>query len=198
VRCLKAASLLLALLILAIPSLAYAATRVSSSPASATVAEGDSQVFTISLDEPIIASIPGQDFVNLNITSSDPGRVSITPNPVSFASNEWFLQKTFTVTALTNDVPNDSKVVTLTLTAVSGSEYYSGFALPIALTITDTSPAPVTPTTQQVKPPAPKTAAPNTGFAVYQSNVTKTLAEFGLISGASLLGFMLTRQYNRD
>jgi len=123
------------------PSIVQAGGKVSPSPASTTIAEGSSQDFNIQLDAPIIC--PGGApvcQVEIDMTPTDPGRVSISPSPVIYAASDWSQIKTFTVTALPNATQNDNETVTINMVASSASVYYNNFTASVSINITDTTP----------------------------------------------------------
>ena len=141
---------------MALSAPALAAGRVSLTPASLTLAETQSTTVQVRLDNPIVGPGPDPAFFHLNLTSSDPSRVSITPNPVDYTSADWFATKTFTVTALDDGVHNASNNVTISFLVDSDSEYYKNYSGNFVVSITDINPAPVVqpPVTQQAPAPA--------------------------------------------
>lgn len=154
------------------PSRALADSKISVSPATTTVNEGSSDVFSIMLNEPIIPNTPPA-YLDINVTSSDPSRLSIDPNPVVYTASDWYAVETFTVNALPNDVYGDSEAITLTLTADSNSEYYNGFVTTSTILINDTTPAPSQPQPQAKlsnDPPTIDKNTPDTGFGEPKNN----------------------------
>ncbi len=122
-------------LLVSSPSTAHA-LKVSSSPSSASLPENlGSETFTISLDEPIIAEV-GEGYVTLNITTND-SRVSVSTSSLTYTEDNWFTSQTFTASTTGDSFHNASSSAYITVTAVSNSEYYSGFVHRILLTLID-------------------------------------------------------------
>jgi len=169
----------------------FAASRVSLAPASLTLAETQSTTVQVSLDSPIVSPGPDPAFFHLNLTSSDPTRVSITPNPVEYTSADWFATKTFTVTALDDGVHNASSNVTISFLVDSDSEYYDQFSGNFVLSITDINPAPVVQSavTQQVATPVATLA--DTGQS---TEIIQAISIFIIL--ASFLVIKRLRQYS--
>ncbi|MCX6727551.1 MAG: hypothetical protein NTX11_01935 [Candidatus Saccharibacteria bacterium] len=136
---------------MALSAHAFAAGKVSLTPGSLSLTETHSTSVQVRLDNPIIGPGPDPAFFHLNLTSSDPSRVSITPNPIDYTSADWFSIKTFTVTALNDGVHNASNNVTISFLVDSDSVYYKNYSGNFVISITDINPAPVvqTPVTQQ-------------------------------------------------
>jgi hypothetical protein len=120
---------------------ALAGGKVSSSPSSVTINEGDSQNVTIKLDAPIICPDPGTCDVSLSFNSSD-AQVSATPYPIVYLAPEWTQFRTLTIHTTTNGIYTGNKNVTLTATTVSNSVYYNGFVITIPVTLVDVDPPP--------------------------------------------------------
>lgn len=120
---------------LALPSTALA-VKVNSSPSSATLSEGSgSQIFSITLDEPII-SIEETAYVRLNITGDD-ARLVFSTSSIYYAASDWFNTRTFTVSVSNDSIQNSDNSAVITINTVSNSEYYSGYSRTIAITILD-------------------------------------------------------------
>jgi hypothetical protein len=133
----------LSLMILALTNsrVVFAANKVSLTPTSSSVSEGQSVTITIRLDQPIIATPPG-NVVNLQIVSSNPLTTQISPSTVAYTAGEWAQPKNFTVTVPDNDVYGDSRNVLFTVTATSGSVYYNGYVAGASVYVTDMTPVP--------------------------------------------------------
>ncbi len=154
------ATLLCALLVL--PTAANALPgRIRFTPSTASLTEGESQLVSVALDEPIICpTMDSTCVVTLPLVVSDPTRATTSVDHITFASSEWATTKTFTVTALNDYVANTSNTITVGATAVSNSEYYSGFHPTMTLTLTDLGAAP----------------APTTGFGDAQAQSLSVVA----------------------
>jgi hypothetical protein len=126
----------------------FAVNKITLSPVSASVSEGQAQTITVKLDQPIGTG----NTVSMYITSSNPDSVSIVPNTVIFTASEWNNTKSFTVTALTNQTYGDTRNVLLIASASSGSVYYNGYTTGASLHIADTTPAPSTSAPQDPPP----------------------------------------------
>lgn len=120
----------------------FAADKVSLSPATSTITEGQSQDVTIALDEPIISgdSDPGYLYFNLEVEDSD--RVSLSDSSVYYDSAEWSQTKTFNITADDDPLLNGSETATIYFDVVSNSEFYDGFSGSIEVTVNDNDVAP--------------------------------------------------------
>jgi hypothetical protein len=152
---------------------AAGAAKVNPSPLTVSVAEGDSQVVTITLDEPIIAPGPDPAVVTLAFTVDDPSRVSLSTSSLVWAASEWAQPRQLTVSATLDGVYNASGTVTLDGVVSSNSEYYDGFTTSITVSIADADPAP---TTTTVTTGAPPTQAPTTA-AVTPAEVERTTVD---------------------
>lgn len=127
----------IAMTMLLLPEVASAA-KINFNPASVSLTEGQSQVVTVTLDEPIICADPGPPCqVSLAISTNAPDRVTIETSPVVFASNQWFQAFTFTVTAVDDSLVNGDITPTITIVNVSGSEYYNGFIPTFSIVVLD-------------------------------------------------------------
>jgi hypothetical protein len=135
--------------LLAIPQKTQAFSKLSLSPASASLTEGDLSTFTLTLPEPIVAS-PGPGFVTINISSAS-SRVSIVPSSVTYAVTEWAQQRTFTVTAVDDSEVNGSAVATINMLMDSNSEFYNLFSASFTVNVADKDVATVASTTQTVQ-----------------------------------------------
>jgi hypothetical protein len=118
-----------------LPHAAFA-MKVTVSPSSVTLPEnGGSQVYTILLDEPIIAE-SGDAFATISITSSD-DRAVASPQVINYDATDWFHSKTFTVTTVGDFIHNTENRVTLRLSTYSNSEYYNGYQTSAVITLVD-------------------------------------------------------------
>jgi hypothetical protein len=119
---------------------ARAAGKVSLSQSTIDIAEGATATVSVTLDEPIIAPPDTEPNLYLNIVASQSNRVTFSANPVTFLPTEWAQTKTFTITAVDDALHNASNTITLTLTAVTGSEYYKNYTTTLILHLTDNDP----------------------------------------------------------
>lgn len=118
------------------PSSVFAA-KVNSSPSSATIQEGSgSQLFSITLDEPIITEGETPGFVQLNI-SSDDARLSLSTSSIYFTNSQWAETRSLTVSATNDGIQNLDNNAVITISVTSNSEYYSGYVATIPVTIVD-------------------------------------------------------------
>ncbi len=126
------------------PKNASAAARISISHSTVNLTEGESQVITITLDEPIIAPGPDDGYVDIDIDVDGSDRISLDTEAVSIPASEWFQPHTFIVTAIDDGIDNgDETASVITLSAVSNSEYYSGFnAANVSVNVTDNDDTP--------------------------------------------------------
>lgn len=120
------------------------AAKINLSHPSIELTEGQSQIVTITLDEPIIC--PDMDEtcdVQVSVSSNDEDRVSIINSPVIFPYTEWSHSYTFTIRAIDDEIDNGDTTPIITLTTLSNSEYYSNFSPSLSLHILDNDEAPV-------------------------------------------------------
>lgn len=134
----RTASLLLLILsFFAITPEAYAVSRVSAGPALATMQEnGATQLFTITLDEPIVSSDLNPGYVTINLTVDDT-RLGLSTTSLTFLSATWSEAQSFLVTTADDEVHNTDNTANISLLAVSNSEYYSNFRNSIAISLID-------------------------------------------------------------
>jgi hypothetical protein len=119
------------------------AQKVSKSPPSVTLTEGQSTTIDLALNAPIICSgSPPVCDVQLPFTSSNPSQVTVSPNPVVWNSTDWSQLRTLTITALDDGTYSGDRTVTVSTAAVSSSLYYSGFAVSIPVTVHNINQAP--------------------------------------------------------
>lgn len=130
------------LLIILLPQ-AVSAAKVTFSPASVSLTEGQSQVVQVTLDEPIVCGDPEATCdVSIAISTDSPDRVTIDTSPVVFADTEWAQTFTFTITAVDDNLVNGDITPTVTALTTSSSEYYSDFTPTLAITVIDNDTAP--------------------------------------------------------
>lgn len=115
-----------------------AAGKITASPSSATVNEGASQIVQIQLTQPIICPTPPEEEVckvDVNFSSSDPSRVSISPSSVTYLYNEWAQPRTVTVTTTRDFIHTPNLPVTITMTGAGTSPYYDGAISTFTITL---------------------------------------------------------------
>jgi len=140
---------LIAVFAVVVPAESIGATspKVAANPSAVTLTEGQPHDVQFRLDQPIIVPIGGTPDVTINFTISDPSRVSLSANSVTWTAPEWFQSRTLTLNALHDGVHDTSNSVTVQYVAVSDSAYYSGFTGAVTVTINDIDAAPTTTTT---------------------------------------------------
>ena len=169
----------------------FAANRVSLSSTSAVVTEGNDQLVQVQLDGPIIGPGPGAPFLHINFTSSDPSRVTVSPNPLEYAPNEWAQTKTFTLHVLHDNMHNASNTVTISFLVDSDSEYYKNYAGSFVLTITDVDPAPAI-TIAPAPPVSPAVAAALAKTGVDDRNI-QLISLFALLGSVAGITIVVVR-----
>lgn len=107
--------------------------KVSASPLTASITEGDSKLFGLLLDEPIIG---GPD-VTVTITSADSTVLSSSSPTVSFPSASWTEARNFILSAADDSLDNGNRTITVSLAVASGSEYYNAYTKTLVITIID-------------------------------------------------------------
>jgi hypothetical protein len=111
---------------------ANAAPRIAATPAALTLQEGTSATTTIALDEPIIC--PGAPCqVSLTFSSSDPSLVTFSPSSLTWLSADWNQTRTLTISALADQTYKGNRSISVSATAASASEYYSGFMINVSV-----------------------------------------------------------------
>ena len=163
---------------------AAGASKVDPSPMTVSVAEGSSQVVTITLDQPIIAPGPDPALVTLAFTVADPSRVSLSTSSLAWTGSEWTQSRQLTVTAIRDGVHNASTTVVVNGVVSSNSAYYDGFATSFTVSIRDADPAPTTtttttttPTTTTTTPTSTASTQPPTTTAASPAAVARTTVE---------------------
>ena len=132
------------------PSLAII-PKINVNPTAFTLSEGGTTQISARLDEPILCpsnpSLPCS--VILNFAASVPSGISLSNSSLEWTQAEWTQEKTFTVSMTDPSLFTNNQVFHLVAVANSGSEYYSGFSVDIAVTIavTQTTTTTTTPTT---------------------------------------------------
>ncbi len=105
---------------------AHAAGRISLTPTPINLTEGQSQVVTAHLDEPVIG--PDSDgYLNVTITITNPSRLTTTSTTLSWTQNNWFENRTFTLDAIDDQIVNGDASNIVSISVDSNSEYYGGF-----------------------------------------------------------------------
>ncbi len=114
----------------------HAAGKISLSPASTTMTEGQTQDVTVALSEPIISADP-PGFVQVYVSSNTQSRLALNESFVEFAENEWSQHKTFSVTAPDDALLNGDQTITLSFNIYSNSEFYNQYAGSTTITVHD-------------------------------------------------------------
>ena len=123
---------------------------VTVTPTTLSISEDGSGTYTVVLD-----SKPTAD-VTVTPTNSDGGAASVAPASYTFTPSDWNTAKTFTVSGVA-DEDRDGESVTVGHDVTSSDAKYDGIAADsVAVSVADTTPAPV-----QESPPAqaPATAS---------------------------------------
>lgn len=116
----------------------FAANKITITPATAAIQEGQSQVYGIQLD----SAITGGQQVVISITSSNPETATMIPSSITFTSSDWFQVKYFTADVPLNGTYGDSRNILIIARSTSGMSYYNGYAGSANLQVTDTTPEP--------------------------------------------------------
>ena len=142
-------------------------------------------------DEPLVC----QDLlavcdITLDFSASIPLGLSMTSGGVlHWASGEWFQTRPFTLTLDDSTAFAPGQVVNITATAVSNSEYYSGYVVTLPVTVGTLEPPSAGPTTG---PLAGSGALPDTGLSV---SLTVTIAL--IICSVGLSAIVATQRSRR-
>lgn len=139
--------------------------KIAPNPSAVTLTEGQSHDVQFTLDAPIIAPVGRTPDVTINFTVSDPSRVTLSANSLTWTAPEWFQVRTLTLHALHDGVHDASNSVTLQYVAVSDSAYYSGFTGAVTVTINDIDAATTTTTTTATSSTTSTTVATTTSTA---------------------------------
>jgi hypothetical protein len=159
---------------------ANAVPGISSTPSTLTLQEGNSTTTTIALDEPIIC--PGSPCqVSLTFSSSDPSLVTFSPSTLTWLSTDWTQTRTLSISALADQTYKGNQSISVSATAVSASEFYSGFTLSVSVSTIeiDRSPAEIAAEAARVAAEAARVAAANAEAArkaKEQKELTEILA----------------------
>lgn len=122
---------------------AHAAGKVSLIPQTPTLYEGSAQQMEIKLSQPIICpTLPDGVAceVTLDLSSSDPSRLSISPNSVSYLANEWAQTRVVTVEATIDSVYTLDSPITITATAGGTAPFYTNSISTTSITVNNLDP----------------------------------------------------------
>lgn len=119
------------------------AAVINLSPSTITLTEGQSQLVTISLSEPIICQVM-DNTCNVVITPvfTDPSRLTATPSVITIPYTQWLQPFTFTVTAIDDQTYNGNLENAISFATQSNSEFYDAFVPTLSLTVAGNDPAP--------------------------------------------------------
>lgn len=116
----------------------FAAGKITLSPATPAILEGQSQAFGIQLD----TALPAGRQVTITITSSNPETATMLPSSIVFTSADWFQTKYFTADVPHNGTYGDTRNIMILARVNSNMAYYDGFAGTASLHVTDMTPEP--------------------------------------------------------
>jgi hypothetical protein len=150
--------------------------KIAPNPSAVTLTEGQSHDVQFTLDAPIIAPVGGTPDVTINFTVSDPSRVTLSANSLTWTAPEWFQVRTLTLHALHDGVHDASNSVTLQYVAVSDSAYYTGFTGAVTVTINDIDAAPTTTTTTTTSTTSTTVATTTSTAAAVASKPATTIS----------------------
>jgi len=161
---------------------ASAVPRISSTPATLTLQEGNSTTTTLALDEPIIC--PGSPCqVSLTFSSSDPSLVTFSPSTLTWLSTDWTQTRTLSISALADQTYKGNQSISVSATAVSASEYYSGFRLSVSVSTIEVDRSPAEIAAEAARVAAVAEAAKK---AKEQKELTELLSVIPSIAGLAL------------
>ena len=161
---------------------ASAVPRISSTPATLTLQEGNSTTTTLALDEPIIC--PGSPCqVSLTFSSSDPGLVTFSPSTLTWLSTDWTQTRTLSISALADQTYKGNQSISVSATAVSASEFYSGFRLSVSVSTIEIDRSPAEIAAEAARVAAVADAAKK---AKEQKELTELLSVIPSIAGLAL------------
>jgi hypothetical protein len=161
---------------------ASAVPRISSTPATLTLQEGNSTTTTIALDEPIIC--PGAPCqVSLTFSSSDPSLVTFSPSTLTWLSTDWTQTRTLSISALADQTYKGNQSISVSATAVSASEFYSGFRLSVSVSTIEVDRSPAEIAAEAARVAAVADAAKK---AKEQKELTELLSVIPSIAGLAL------------
>ena len=168
------------------------AAKINISPSNFSLTEGSSRVVQVTLDQPIISSDANPGYVTLNLASNAPGRVSISPSSLTWQFNEWLQSRTFTITAIDDNLRNFDVTPTFTLTTVSNSVFYSGFIPQLTATILDNETDP-DPQASEEPPPELPSVLPEVGLGL-----SNTAIMFAILSAITVGVIQLRSRSKHD
>lgn len=143
---------------------AHAAGRISLTPTPINLTEGQSQVVTAHLDEPIIG--PESDgYLDITITITSPSRLTATSTTLSWTQNNWYENRTFTLDAIDDQIVNGDANDIVDVSVDSNSEYYSGFQPAFVVNVLDNDVA-----TPVVAPTVLPTVLPKVGTSSHEAS----------------------------
>jgi hypothetical protein len=161
---------------------ANATPRISATPASFTLQEGSSATTTIALTEPIIC--PGSPCqVSLTFSSSDPSLVTFSPSTLTWLSTDWTQTRTLSISALADQTYKGNQSISVSATAVSASEFYSGFTLSVSVSTIEIDRSPAEIAAEAARVAAAADAAKK---AKEQKELTELLSVIPSIAGLAL------------
>ena len=162
--------------------------RINVSPSAFTLSEGGTTQISATLDEPILCpsnpSLPCS--VILNFAASVPSGISLSNSSLEWTQAEWTQEKTFTVSMTDPSLFTNNQVFHLVAVANSGSEYYSGFSVDIAVTIAVTQTTTTTTTPTTTTPPNTTTPLVSNLPATGRNSAIAQYAIWALIIGIGL------------
>jgi len=146
--------------------------RINVSPAAFTLSEGGTTQISATLDEPILCpsnpSLPCS--VILNFAASVPSGISLSNSSIEWTQAGWSQAKTFTVSMTDPSLFVNNQVFHLVAISNSGSEYYSGFSVDIAVTVAVTQTTTIPSTTTTV---ATTTTTPSASTIIANQNLVE-------------------------
>ena len=127
------------------------AGKISASRTAITLDDSRQWTIDFELGEPILCDplSPPPCLVVLDFTSTIPAGMSVSPSSLQWAFNDGFTTKTLTLSVADFSAFGSDQIVHLAAVAASESEYYSGYAVDIELTVhgTQTTSTTALPTT---------------------------------------------------
>lgn len=170
--------------------------KINVSPSAFTLSEGGTTQISATLDEPILCpsnpSLPCS--VILNFAASVPSGISLSNSSIEWTQAGWSQTKSLTVTITDPSLFTNNHVFHLVAVADSGSEYYSGFSVDIAVTVavtqttTTTTILSTTTTAATTTTPPPSTNTPSVSNlpATGRNSAIAQYAIWALIFGIGL------------
>jgi hypothetical protein len=164
---------------------ANATPGISATPASFTLQEGSSATTTIALTEPMIC--PGSPCqVSLTFSSSDPSLVTFSPSTLTWLSTDWTQTRTLSISALADQTYKGNQSISVSATAVSASEFYSGFTLSVSVSTIEIDRSPAEIAAEAARLAAAKAAEDAARRAKEQKELTELLSVIPSIAGLAL------------